>query len=186
MTADAVWAGGVESHSLLHAVSGLALNQASSGEGPVDVIAPFLHAVQGVWAAACAGAALWERRRSGRGQIVSVTGMHAAVVAACSYYTFDSEAPPRRRPPVGGAGGGTPYYRLYECSDGQWIFLAALSDDFTRRAFDVLGVADMLTDLRLGDRGRYALQEEANASWAIERLSRSFATRPAAEMAAPP
>ena len=180
-TAEGDWAGGTESHGLLHAASGLALNQASSGEGPVDVIAPFIHVVQGVWAAASAGAALWERRQSGRGQIVTVSGMHAALVAGCSYYTFDSDVPPCRRPPIGGAGGGMPYYRLYECSDGQWLFLAALSEDFTRRAFEVLGVTDILTDGRLGDRGRYALLEEANAEWAIERLSTIFATRPAAE-----
>jgi hypothetical protein len=48
LTAEVTWAGGVESHSLLHAAGGLALNQASSGEGPVGVIALFIHAVQGV------------------------------------------------------------------------------------------------------------------------------------------
>jgi crotonobetainyl-CoA:carnitine CoA-transferase CaiB-like acyl-CoA transferase len=37
------------------------------------------------------------------------------------------------------------------------------------------------SDRRLDGRGRYALLEEVNASWAIRRLSRAFATRPAEE-----
>jgi crotonobetainyl-CoA:carnitine CoA-transferase CaiB-like acyl-CoA transferase len=178
---EACWARGKGSHDLLHAITGLALNQASFSVHPVDVLAPYLVTIQGMWAAACAGAALYERRRSGLGQVVTVSGMHAAVVAGCSWFTFDSKSPRRKRPQVGGPAGNMPYYRLYECGDGEWIYLGALSDDFARRAFAILGVEHLLDDPRLGSRGRLALLDDDNAEWAIELIGNAFARRPAAE-----
>ena len=174
------WAGGVDSHALLHAASGLAMNQASFTADPVDAVAPYLSTIHGIWAAAAMAAALFERRSSGLGQVVTVSGMHAAAVAACSWYTFDSTSRPRTRPQVGGPAGNMPYYRLYQCGDGEWIFLGALSADFTRKAFTILGVSHILDDARLGGRGQLALLDEAIGPWAIEQISAAFRSRPSA------
>ncbi len=174
------WAGAVDSHGLLHAASGLALNQASFSAGPVDAVAPYLCAIHGMWAATAAAAALYERRTSGLGQVVTVSGMHAAAVAACSWYTFDSNGRRRTRPQVGGPAGNMPYYRIYQCGDGQWVFLGALSADFTRKAFAILGVSHILDDPRLGGRGQLALLDEDIGPWAIEQIAAAFRSRPAA------
>ncbi|MCU1502647.1 MAG: putative formyl-CoA transferase [Ilumatobacteraceae bacterium] len=180
-TDSAPWAGGAESNALLHAISGLAMNQGSWTAPPVDAVADFVLVIHGMWAAAAAAAALRERARSGAGQVVTVSGMHSVAVSAGSFLTFGPDSPRRSRPAVGGGGGSMPYYRLYRCADGQWLFLGALSEAFTRAAFEVLGVSDILIDERLGGRGRPAILEEANAAWAIPQIADAIAERPAAE-----
>src|SRR5262249_8952469 len=70
------WAGGAESHGLLSAIGGPSSRQSSFGGGPVDLVYPLALYEQGVWAAACAVAALIERQRSGLGQVVTVAGVH--------------------------------------------------------------------------------------------------------------
>ena len=62
------WAGGAESHELLAAIGGLSSRQSSFDGGPIHLVYPFALYEQGVWAAACAVAALVERQRSGAGQ----------------------------------------------------------------------------------------------------------------------
>ncbi|HET6794314.1 MAG TPA: CoA transferase [Acidimicrobiales bacterium] len=174
---DAPWVGGSESEGLLCAATGVALRQASFGPGPVDSIYPHVLTVQGLWAAAAAVAALVERRRSGRGQVVTVGGVHGVMVAAAGGLTFDPAAPEPSRPP-GGASGTVPYYRLYECSDGEWLFLAALTPRFTERAFAALGLEWLMTDERLGQRPRAAMLSPEHSGWVMETIAETFRTRP--------
>ena len=56
------WAGGAESHELLAAIGGLSSRQSSFDGGPIHLVYPFALYEQGVWAAACAVAALFERQ----------------------------------------------------------------------------------------------------------------------------
>ena len=177
-TDDAPWAGGAESDALLAAMTGTALRQFSCDGGPVDDVYPHLVTVQGVWAAAAAVAALHDRERTGCGRRVTVAGVHAVMVAGAGALTFDAGAPPTR--PAGPAG-GTPYYRLYQCADGLWLFLAALIPRFTQRAFEALGVADLLTDPRLGPVPRAAMLTGEHAPWVTARLAEAFRSRRRAE-----
>jgi crotonobetainyl-CoA:carnitine CoA-transferase CaiB-like acyl-CoA transferase len=168
------WAGGAESDPLLAATVGTSLRQASVEDVPVESINRHLVTVQGVWAAACAVAALVERESSGLGQRVTVGGLHGAMVAAAAALTFDGAAPaeaPGRRP--GGSGGPIPFYRTYRCGDGEWLFLAALTPRFTAAAFEVLGVSHLLEDP-----GRAALLTAGPAAAAIDEIAGVFATRP--------
>lgn len=80
----AVWAGSSESNELLSAATGISMRQSSFDDGPVDPVYPHLLYEQGVWAAGCTLAALVERERSGRGQAVTVSGFHGALVAGCA------------------------------------------------------------------------------------------------------
>src|SRR5207245_1907015 len=82
------WAGGHESDALITAWMGIPLRQASFDGGPVDSIYPIVTTLQGIWAAACAVAALIERERSGIGQLVTVAGDHGAMIAAAGALTF--------------------------------------------------------------------------------------------------
>jgi crotonobetainyl-CoA:carnitine CoA-transferase CaiB-like acyl-CoA transferase len=55
-------------------------------------------------------AALWEAERSGQGQLVTVGGVHAAMIASAAAFNFDDTvAPPPRS--TGGPGGSLPFYR---------------------------------------------------------------------------
>jgi crotonobetainyl-CoA:carnitine CoA-transferase CaiB-like acyl-CoA transferase len=177
---DAPWASGVASDPLLAAWAGTSLRQASVEDVPVESIYPHLSTVQGLWAAACAVAALVEREASGLGQAVTVGGMHGALVASGAAFNFDPSAPdpqPGRARP-GGSGGAVPFYRTYQCGDGRWLFLAALTPRFTALAFGVLGLEGLLEDERLGGKGRAALISPEHAGWAIEEIAAVFRTRP--------
>ena len=179
---EAPWAGGHESDAFLSAMFGVALRQASFDGGPIDSIYPVLTTIQGVWGAACAVAALLERETSGHGQTVTVSGEHGAMVAAGAGLTFTRETisaaaeAPRSRP--GGAGGSVPFYRTYQCSDGEWLFFAALTPRFTQLGFEALGITDIFDDPRLEGRGRAAMLAPEHTPWVIEHIAAAFATAP--------
>lgn len=173
----APWVGGSESDPLLAASIGVAMRQASDVPGPVDDIYPHLVTVQGLWAATAAAAALYERERSGRGQVVTVGGVHGAMVAAAGALTFDETARDPQRPSAGGSGGAVPFYRTYQCGDGEWLFLAALTPNFTARAFGALGLDGLLSDERLEGGGRAAILRPEHSRWAIDEIASVFATR---------
>ncbi len=176
------WAGGKESDAMVSAMFGVALRQASFGGAPIDSIVPTITTIQGVWGAACAVAALLERERSGHGQTVTVSGEHGAMVAAGAGLTFTRDAVaaaaevPRNRP--GGAGGSVPFYRTYQCSDGEWLFFAALTPRFTQLGFEALGITDLFDDPRLEGRGRAAMLAPQHTTWVIDAIAERFATRP--------
>ena len=185
-TDAAPWAGGAESDELLSAIAGVALRQASAEGGPIDSIYPNLVTVQGLWAAAAATAALYERESSGHGQIVTVGGIHGALVAAAGAFTFDPASPllataDRAGLRPGGSGGSVPFYRTYQCGDGEWLFLAALTPRFTAAAFAALGVSDLPDDPRLEGRGRAGLLAPEHLPWVIETIANVFRTRPRQE-----
>ncbi len=169
------WAGG-ESDALLAATTGISLRQASVADGPVDSIYRHLLTVQGVWAAAAAVAALYERESSGTGQQVLVGGLHAALIASAAAFNFDDAGPEPAGLRVGGSGGGVPFYRTYCCGDGEWLFLAALTPRFTTIAFDVLGLAHLFDDPRLDGRGRAAMLSPDHAGWVIDEVAAVLAS----------
>lgn len=175
----AEWPLDAESDALLSALLGVALRQHSDQPGPVDSVVPVLTIVHGVWAAAAAVGALVERERSGRGQVVTVGGLHGAMVAFAAGLEVDAAADPS---PRGGDGGGrVPFYRTYRCADGEWLFLAALTPRFSELAFGALGVADMYDDPRLGGRGRAGMLDGDNIGWVTERVAAAFASAPRVE-----
>lgn len=169
------WAGGGPSHGLLAAATGVARRQSSFSGGPVDLIYPILHQAQGIWGAAAGVAALFERERSGFGQAVSVNGVQGMMIAASGNLTIDPGQPPRTT--AVGPGGANPTYGPYRCQDGRWLFLAALTQKFQLRAFDALGVTDVLSDPRIEGRHERLLLLE-NATWVRERIAAAFAERP--------
>ena len=175
---EAPWAGGGENDPLLAARMGTALRQASIEDVPVESIYPHLSTVQGIWAAACGVAALVERASSGLGQRVVVGGVHGALVASAAAFNFDAaaEVPATRRSPRG-SGGSVPFYRTYRCRDGEWLFLAALTPRFTSMAFEALGLTGLMTDERLGGRGRAAMLTPEHAGWVTDTIASVFATR---------
>jgi len=178
-TDTAPWDGG-ESVGMLAAMTGVSMRQSSFDGGPIEPIVPHLTILQGIWGAAVALGALYERERSGRGQVVTVAGVHGAMIAAAGALTFDpaSDLAARDGKAAGGSGGSVPFYRTYRCGDGEWLFLAALTPVFTNAAFGVLGVNDLLEDPRLEGSGRAGLLRPENIPWVIERLQSVFATRP--------
>jgi len=122
-------------HGALISLTGAAFRQSSYEEQPVYLIAPVLHYAQACMAAGSAGAALLERSKSGLGQAVTVSGLNAVAMVGGASGTF---LPPGRKPL-----GASPSYRLYECGDGEFLFLASLFSYFFKRALNAMGLTEI-------------------------------------------
>jgi crotonobetainyl-CoA:carnitine CoA-transferase CaiB-like acyl-CoA transferase len=149
------------------------MGQSSFEVGPVDSIYPHVLYSQAIWGATTAVAALIERERSGAGQTVTVGGLHG-MLQAMTGSTHIPGAVLEHRP--GGPGGTVPFYRTYQGSDGDWLFLASLTPAFFFRVFEALELTHVLADERLnGEPLSMALPE--NAPWVIEILRETFKQR---------
>lgn len=125
---------------LADAVTGASGEHGSYDGGPIALITPIPVYSQAVLGATAAAAALLERDRSGRGQGVLVSGLHATAAQQAATQTH---APGIMR--FGQSGGGSaPNYRLYRCGDGEWLYLGALTADLFLTALDVLDMSDVL------------------------------------------
>jgi crotonobetainyl-CoA:carnitine CoA-transferase CaiB-like acyl-CoA transferase len=170
----APWHGGEESHGLLAAALGVAWRQSSYDGGPVESVARFLLQVHGVWAAVCAVAALLERERSGFGQLVNVSAVHAVMEANISAYSVNPALPD---PPTGvGPGGRHPTYTRFVARDGQWLASGALGPKFERLLLGALGLSWMLDTERMGGRVENLVRPD-NIAWANELTAKAFLER---------
>jgi crotonobetainyl-CoA:carnitine CoA-transferase CaiB-like acyl-CoA transferase len=74
-------------------------------------------------------AALFHRDRTGRGQAVSTSIVNAGLLHT-SYAWIHADGTPADWGHVdGGQFGLSPWYRLYQCADDRWVFVAAVRDD---------------------------------------------------------
>jgi len=131
-------------HSLLAGLSGMAFRQGAWSDQPVHLVIPIAWYAQAVLGAGAIGAALYERSRSGRGQALTVSGLHGSLEAAPPSRILGEPPLPRGTPP-----GANPRYRLYQCADGEWFFLGTLFTNFYRKAFEVLGLEDAFDALEM-------------------------------------
>jgi alpha-methylacyl-CoA racemase len=86
-------------------------------------------------------AALYERERSGRGQVIdaAIVDGTASLMAIFSGLTATGRLTlDRERSLLGGA---APNYRCYECADGRYVAVAALEPKFFALLYERLGVA---------------------------------------------
>ena len=123
-------------HASLTGLSGAAFRQGSYADQPVWYVAPLVQYAQATLAAAAAGAALLERSSSGLGQAVVVSGLHAMAETGCPLSALGGEPRGGGHPLGGGAS-----YRLYQCGDGQWLFLGTLFSNFFANALEALDLA---------------------------------------------
>ncbi len=92
-------------------------------------------------------AALVERTRSGRGQIVDAAIVDGAVSMLAPIIGMVAAGVLPDRPADGMLGGGALFYRSYRCADGRFIAVGALEAGFRRALTERLGLAhDALDD----------------------------------------
>jgi crotonobetainyl-CoA:carnitine CoA-transferase CaiB-like acyl-CoA transferase len=173
----APWDGGRESGPLLSAAMGTSSRQSSADGGPVDPVYPHVLYIQACWAACCAVAALIERENSGSGQAVTVGGVHGIMAAS----PLQMVVRPGEQDPITsvGPGGHSPTYTRYQCADGQWLFLAALTPKFQEIALRVLGFSDLLE--RAATQGLETVIGPALRAQVRPRFEAAFASRSSAE-----
>lgn len=151
-------------HSLLAAATGWGWRQGGEADQPVQLVIPIAWYGQAAMGAAAIGAAVLERRRSGLGQGLTVSGLHGFSEVGAPIRILNEQPLPRSIP-----FGVNPRYRLYRCGDGKFFFLGALFPNFYRAVFDALGFGDAADLLMVDDEGARTLMDEL------------FATRPMAE-----
>ena len=170
------WSSLPASHHLLAAVTGISRAQSSYSGAPVHLISPQAYYGQANGLAIAIGAALYERVHSGRGQAVVVSGLHGAALVMPTT-RFDGQRAAVWSAPVGGA----PNYRLYECADGQWLFLGALFEAIYLRALEATGtLVEVLSDPLIDGDLRAALVAPG-ARVTMAKLEAAFRTKPRAE-----
>jgi crotonobetainyl-CoA:carnitine CoA-transferase CaiB-like acyl-CoA transferase len=109
--------------------------------------------------------ALYHRDRTGEGQEVGTSIVNAGLLHT-SYAWIHADGTPGDWAHVdGGQFGLSPYYRMYACADGRWLFLAAVSGEERSR---LSGVA-------------VGLDDEVPDAEAAELLASLFSGKPAAE-----
>jgi crotonobetainyl-CoA:carnitine CoA-transferase CaiB-like acyl-CoA transferase len=111
-------------------------------------------------------AALYHRDRTGRGQLVGTSIVNAGLLHTSYAWIHADGTAPDWGHVDGGQYGLSSWYRLFECADGTWIFLAALDPAEQAATLAALGVDTALLD-------------DQDALTGV--LERRFGRRPAAE-----
>ncbi len=86
-------------------------------------------------------AALWERQRSGRGQVVDAAMVDGVSVLAQMIWAFRGAGTWSDQRDANLLDGGAPFYGTYACADGRWIAVGALEPQFYARFLVGLGIA---------------------------------------------
>src|SRR5512139_2385320 len=133
--------------ALLSAVSGVSWLQMSYEDRPTYLVTPQVQYGQAMLGAGVLASALFERAKSGRGQAITVSGLHG-VSATESGGTIRAADMFR----MGGRGsrGGVPNYRLYECADGEWFFLGTLTPQFFLKALEATDMLHLMAWEQVG------------------------------------
>ncbi|MFE2751528.1 CaiB/BaiF CoA transferase family protein [Actinosynnema sp. NPDC059335] len=87
-------------------------------------------------------AALYERDRSGRGQVVDAAMVDGAALLTTFLHGMASVGAWPGRRGTNLLDGGAPFYDVYETADGRFVSVGALEEKFYAELLDVLGLAD--------------------------------------------
>ena len=135
------WSHLPEHHGMLAGLTGVAFRQGSYADQPIWLILSMVLHGQAVMAASAAAAAVKDRFRTGLGQAVVVSGAHGNAEIAGPVGLLDSPGMVQGHPL-----GGSVSYRLYQCADGEWLFLATLFPHFFERAVDALALRERIAN----------------------------------------
>lgn len=91
-------------------------------------------------------AALWERERSGAGQVVDAAMTEGAAVLATAFHGFARTGTWNLERGTNLVDSGAPFYDAYECADGKFVAIGPLEARFHEDLVDLLGLPDGLPD----------------------------------------
>ena len=143
--------------ALVAASAGLLAGQPSTSGEPVFLTIPFASYGAAFLGAGAVVAALLARDRTGRGQVVEVSWLAGALAMTTGSMINAAEGGVLRlmqanRSPLG----ALPSYRLYQCGDGNWLFLACGNSTFFNKMAMAIGKPEIVSDERF-----------QNAPWGI-------------------
>ncbi len=85
-------------------------------------------------------AALYERERSGRGQVLDVAMVDGVLMLAASLFQMRADGTWTAQRSQNALDGGAPWYRAYRSADGKYLTVAALEPEFYRRLLSTLDI----------------------------------------------
>jgi crotonobetainyl-CoA:carnitine CoA-transferase CaiB-like acyl-CoA transferase len=166
---------GFPDDALVAAAAGLLGGQPSASGEPVYLTIPFASYGAAFVGVSAVAAALLARERIGRGQLVEVSWLAGALAMTTGSMINALEGGVLRlmqaqRSPLG----ALPSYRLYECGDDQWLFLACGNSTFFNKMALAIGQPELVSDERFQNAPWGIVDPEARAALAeviSERLS---------------
>jgi crotonobetainyl-CoA:carnitine CoA-transferase CaiB-like acyl-CoA transferase len=159
---------------LLAAVGGFADHFPAVQDRPVAPVVPVVSYLQGALGAAAIAAALVGRGEDGPGRPLVVSGLHATAASQAAMMMTAEDGTTILS--AGKRAPGAPNYRAYRGSDGQWLFLAALTPGFFFRALEVLDRMDVLVREDVAGEFMNLLQPDVGEAVGTD-LAETFATR---------
>jgi len=91
-------------------------------------------------------AAIYHRDRTGEGQEVSTSIVNAGLLHTSYAWIHENGTPGNWAHVDGEQYGLGPFYRLYQCGDGQWLFVAAVSGDEQERLCSAVGTTIVMSE----------------------------------------
>jgi alpha-methylacyl-CoA racemase len=91
-------------------------------------------------------AALFERGRSGKGQVIDAAMVHGAALLGTCFYGYRQTGEWNRERGTNIVDSGAPYYDAYETADGEWLAVGAMEARFYADLVDLLELPDDLPD----------------------------------------
>jgi crotonobetainyl-CoA:carnitine CoA-transferase CaiB-like acyl-CoA transferase len=165
------------SRTLLHAATGIAWNQQSYGETPVDVVVPIAAYGAGALGALAAASGLLLRRERGVAATYEVSQVAGAAALQLGEYRAADDDEPRAGESAMGSKGRVACYRLIEAGDGRWLFVACGTARFYHRLLEVIGRPELIDDPLLAD-PPWGLMDDAAIARLTPILDEVFATKP--------
>ncbi len=163
---------------LLGAVSGIFGLQWAYNNAPVYLVTPIASYATGMLAAGAVAATLLDRKRTGHGDYLEVSGLGGAFALETTTYIVPLGAMDIFR--LGSRGdpkGSLPTYRIYRGSDGEWFMLGALTPVFWTKLALALDFMDWLTEPRF-EGAPVAISLDEVRQEIADRLEATFATQP--------
>lgn len=112
-------------------------------------------------------AALWERHRSGRGQVVDAAMVDGAAILATAFFGYMVTGAWDGERGTNLVDSGAPFYDVYRTADGRWLSVAAIEPAFYRNLVLLLGLPEDLPDQH--DRGMWPAMKERFAAAVARR-----------------
>jgi crotonobetainyl-CoA:carnitine CoA-transferase CaiB-like acyl-CoA transferase len=163
----------------IEALSGLAHLSGYEGGPPHKTGIAYPDPLAGVAAAAAVGLALWDRRRTGRGQFIELAQRENMISVIGEFvigFSLNGREPPRR----GNRHSSMAPHGCYPCQgDDQWLTIACENDEQFISLCSVIGQSELAGDPRFADVvSRYGNQgalDEVIAAWTREQTKEQAA-----------
>jgi len=130
--------------------------------------------------------ALWERERSGRGQVVDATMVDGIGVLSQIIWAMRATGTWSEDRADNLLDGGAPFYRTYACADGRYVAVGALEPQFYAALLAGLGLSDEPSRRRPGESPGRSSGRASPRSSGPGRETSGRSTSPVPTRASPP